>query len=176
MGMEVSPFWRETCESRGPALTHAHWDKCSDEAHPPAGHYPFQCCHCGAMDPAARAWLLGQRHVTQFNPPRKQETSKTTPPPVPLDVQQRLRDIGLIPVIAPDKPAMRPMERALPAAPDAALLTDHLHEQKHVTGSGPTGTPNGRGRGELTPRQQARLRAWAGWSRFLDQQEAANGR
>jgi len=146
--MQPPPFWRAQCGARGPGLKHRHAVGCED------GHDEWQCCECGdsALD---------------YNEP------STVMPPI--DVEARLRATGQWPVDGPPA-AMRPVpRRIMPWESDGEVLEKHLHEAKHVTGSGPTGTLLGPGRGALTIRQQQRLMAWAGWVRHLDNEEAASG-
>ncbi len=57
-------FWAEQCTARGPALTHAHWDRCDSKGvHPADGteaagrtHLADMCCHC-EMTPAMKTEL-----------------------------------------------------------------------------------------------------------------------
>lgn len=47
--MNRAEFWASNCPARGPALTHAHWNKCHPQTgHPTTGdtHTYDQCCHC----------------------------------------------------------------------------------------------------------------------------------
>jgi hypothetical protein len=153
--MEPSPFWSAQCPARGPGLRHRHATECKD------GHAEDRCCECGgsqfAKFDAGEAGGLPLRVMP------------------PLDVAARLKAVGSLPPKPADNPppALRPVpRRIMPWESDDEVLAVHLHEQKHVTGHGPTGTVNGPGRGPLTPRQQARLMAWAGWARHLDNAEA----
>lgn len=156
----VSAFWSEQCPTRGAALTHAHWDKCSPEAHPgePSGHLPFQCCHCRGMDPGARGTIVGN----------------SVPPP--LDVPQRLRDIGIMgtwqempdgTLVHIEDPSVNHGFRQTPP-PRYERTDDTLVEPRMVSGQGPQGPVDAPGRGPLTPAQQARIRARAGWQQWLD--------
>jgi hypothetical protein len=67
----VSSWWGEQCPARGPALTHAHWNKCDPKGYHPGTsdkHTANQCCECGllagtAAEPAKREETL--RYATQ---------------------------------------------------------------------------------------------------------------
>ena len=124
----MSDFWAAQCPARGPALTHAHGQSC------PGEHEAGQCCHCGLF---AKDW--------------------TGTPPVPLDVQQRLQSLGLIP---------DPREFDLPPRVSDAI------EPKMISGHGPQGRESGPGRGSLTPRQRRNLIARAQFTDYLDMKEA----
>lgn len=135
----MSGFWSEDCPERGPALTHAHWDKCTPAAHPgeDGGHMPFQCCHCRALDPASKmeSW-----------PPERE--------PDLIDVRSRLEALGLS-----TPRVVRPNERDTGMEDIRAPLHDDSTpvEPRAVTGNGPDGVAWGPGRGALTPRQYERL-------------------
>jgi hypothetical protein len=75
-------------------------------------------------------------------------------PMPPLDVQARLTALGMIPPTAPT---------AEPEHKD-----DTVVEPKAITGNGPTGPVDSRGRGGLTKRLEERLIARAGWQDWLD--------
>lgn len=62
-------WWGEQCPKRGPALSHAHSSECSDIGH------NGRCCHC-------------------FGRPGE---TPSAPVPVPINVNDRLRDLGLMP-------------------------------------------------------------------------------
>jgi hypothetical protein len=69
-----------------------------------------------------------------------------------------------------DEHLQRRMERIMSARYEPDLNTDDEVEPKLVDGSGPQGVPDDKGRGELTPRQKARLEALRGfWLRdYMD--------
>lgn len=137
----MTGWWAEQCPRRSVGLPHAHRKGCTIEAHDDDredGHYPFQCCECEAFDPKSKAVV-------------------TTPPPI--DVQDRLNALGLMPPLGARDIVKGLMSDQPPRRPESwdEHMEHELVEPKYITGNGPTGTPWGLGRGELTPRFEARL-------------------
>lgn len=63
-------WWGEQCPQRGPALSHAHSSECGEPAH------NGRCCHCLAR-------------------PGERPSASAVPPPI--NVNERLRDLGFLP-------------------------------------------------------------------------------
>lgn len=152
--------WADDCPGRGPALRHAHWDRCQG-THPHDGdghegheHAPDQCCHCDGFPGRA-----------QGAPTR--EDPEQVPPPI--DVLARMRAMGYNPA----NMAPAPSERDT-GMEDIRAKEDPLHpsletpvEPKAITGEGPKGSPYGRGRGEFTARDAWRAHTHVGFRQWL---------
>lgn len=122
-------FWTEDCPARGAALSHVHWDMCYPATgHPGTGdkHAWTDCCHCG------------MNAAEEYN--REKMFREAGLPPV--DVEARMRSLGLI----SPTPYDRPDEPKMATGSPAGVLYD---------GKGRTNP----GRGPLTVAQQRYLTA-----------------
>lgn len=107
---------------------------------------PGRCAHCGFTPDE---WATATA-------PREVRGSAAEWPMSPIDLAARMRSLGL---------SRGPEEATDDIREDGVRI-----EPKMARGVA-LGKPDGKGRGDLTYRQQLRLRAWAGWSAYLDEHD-----
>jgi hypothetical protein len=95
------------------------------------GHIAGQCCECGGFPGPQVA-----EHTHQFS----------VPPP--LDVTARMKALGLLQEDTGMEDIRAEHDDNTPVEP------------KMITGNGPEGKPDGKGRGDLTYRQEMRIMRW----------------
>jgi hypothetical protein len=147
--------WDAQCRQRGPSLSHAHDEKCTE-------HSFDTCCHCGdrisnaplpPLDVTQRLKLLGLGKSPNPGPPEPPEA----------DGLNRDGSTGDNGELAPDCPSNHNLMSQWATCSDCKVV--HEPDMKN---SGPTGRRDDPGRGALTGRQQTRLLGYAGYEKWLD--------
>lgn len=131
-------WWGRQCPARPYGLTHAHDSKCAD------GHQSYQCCECGRLQLTDAELADEDREVLQEREPD---------PMTGCTVDHNSIKSALL--IA-DGGEVRTR------CPVCNVMVEPRYESIGANG-GPSWGP---GLGPLTPRQQARLRGYAGWHAF----------
>jgi hypothetical protein len=140
----VNDNWREDCPARGAGLHHAHWSDCHpSNVHPGTDvtHTYTQCCHC-------ERFIVGAPQTTSTESP----------------VDPPMQDHMYIPTLVGHCLRCRLSMAKHPAVVrQVEPETGNVPLEPQYASIGAQGPAWGKGRGDLTERQQTFLVGWLGW-------------